>query len=301
MADTIQNTNSISKESVVEQCKLASLEQLARTCADVDKLCSYIREIGKKIPDTALSDIKVLEDSYSKHEISSVSEILTLALSVHGILSELIYPVTVRSIIATDPNNKFFTSIKYNWSISLIFFLTFTAGLLVLVDGACGCSYIATDSFKNVLAAMAGAAFYSLFTAYSYIANRTFEPKYNNVYLARFVLGILSGSLLATIPLDVLGSYSPTVLAVVGGYSAEAVNQILMRISEMLVTLVKGVPKDDISQQASTIRTEIKNEKLLQQQRMANELNNLLKNAITSNAPEQTIADIKSSIESLTK
>jgi len=48
-------------------------------------------------------------------------------------------------------------------------------------------------------AAALGAVFYVLFTALQYVNNRTFDPAYNTVYVIRFVLGVLSGLILAAL------------------------------------------------------------------------------------------------------
>ncbi len=97
-------------------------------------------------------------------------------------------------------------------------------------------------------AAALGAVFYVLFTALQYVNNRTFDPAYNTVYVIRFVLGVLSGLILAAL----IGqsnfakgnaqimSLGPAVLALLGGFSTEAVYQILQRMVDVLLAAVKG-------------------------------------------------------------
>jgi hypothetical protein len=97
-------------------------------------------------------------------------------------------------------------------------------------------------------AAALGAVFYILFTVHQYVNNRTFDPRYNMVYLIRFVLGVLSGLIMAALigqssfaksNAEIM-SLGPAVLALLGGFSTEAVYQILQRMVDILVAAVKG-------------------------------------------------------------
>ena len=86
-----------------------------------------------------------------------------------------------------------------------------------------------------------------------YLENRTFDPKYNSAYLARFVIGMVAGVILAFVVPSMLGLsqksgvgadaiklLSPAVIGILGGFSAEAVQQILQRFVEVLLSLVRG-------------------------------------------------------------
>lgn len=156
-------------------------------------------------------------------------------------------------------------------------------------------------NWLNLSAAVLGAGFYSLFTAYQYVANRTFEPGYNVIYLVRFFLGIVSGMVLANFGKDfgLTGTYTPAMLGVIGGYSAEAVNQILLRISEILVAAVKGSSKEDFTQKESLLRAEARDEKSRLQQRTSVELSDVLNEAIANGAPKNVIDRIRKSIDLL--
>lgn len=101
-------------------------------------------------------------------------------------------------------------------------------------------------SFLNsIFGAGLGAAFYILIRTQKYLVNRSFDPKYNNVYLARFATGVVSGFLLSIfikdhLPGGNLAKLTPGMIAILGGFSAEAVEQILQRMVEVLVTFVRG-------------------------------------------------------------
>ena len=94
-----------------------------------------------------------------------------------------------------------------------------------------------------------GAAFYILLSTREYLVNRTYDPKYNAVYVARFITGLVAGVILAT----ALGpglikatgqqpglSLTPGILAILGGFAADAVQQILQRVVEVLLAVVQG-------------------------------------------------------------
>lgn len=94
-----------------------------------------------------------------------------------------------------------------------------------------------------------GAAFYILLNTQSYLITRSFDPKYNAVYAARFITGLIGGVILATALGPMLKSavesnshypLSPGILAILGGYAAEAVQQILQRLVEVLLAAVRG-------------------------------------------------------------
>jgi len=58
---------------------------------------------------------------------------------------------------------------------------------------------LASKQWNWLFGAGLGAAFYTLFTAHEYVRKRTFDPRYNSVYLIRFVLGVIAGLILANL------------------------------------------------------------------------------------------------------
>ena len=93
-----------------------------------------------------------------------------------------------------------------------------------------------------VTASALGSGFYTLITVRRYLVNRTYSPRYNPTYIIRFILGITSGTILALLFEDDLESfeYSVEILAIVGGFGADAVAITLNRISEVLKTALTG-------------------------------------------------------------
>ncbi|MEM0915155.1 MAG: hypothetical protein AAGK09_11165 [Planctomycetota bacterium] len=112
-------------------------------------------------------------------------------------------------------------------------------------------------------AAMVGAGFATLLNAAPFVVHRSFDNRYITVYLLRYLLGIVAGVILGFVgpelvrpdkgaPPEGLARLSVGVLAIVGGFSANAVAAILTRISETLVALVRGrndAPKEEVDRQ----------------------------------------------------
>ncbi len=114
-------------------------------------------------------------------------------------------------------------------------------------------------------AAALGAVFYVLFTAHEYVKKRTFDPRYNSMYLIRFVLGVLAGLILASIlsaprfvQNETLRSLGPAIAALLGGFSADAVYQILQRLVDVMLAAIRGDNSDTAKAKASeTARKEL--------------------------------------------
>lgn len=180
-------------------------------------------------------------------------EKLQKALLVHGELSQLIAPVTPASIRASSfLRNKAF----------LFIVLVAVISFIVLIGALVGQGL--SKAFAELLgilgAAGLGASFYALHTAGTYFRKGTFDPQYNQIYLIRLILGISAGLILGlfgdqffasvphggtaedlkTVAQQSSAAITKAALALVGGYSSEAVAQILKRFSDTLVTLVRG-------------------------------------------------------------
>ena len=119
------------------------------------------------------------------------AEDLNRAIRIHNELSLLVAPATAASIRASN--------ILGNWALAIIFFFAvFFFGLLI------GATFIPNDALKVLLqvigAAGLGSSFSQLYGATEYITSRTFDPKYNQVYLIRFALGIIAGKAHPVVP-----------------------------------------------------------------------------------------------------
>lgn len=185
---------------------------------------------------------------------------------VHRHLSEVVAPATPASIRITLAAGSFSEAVKE---------LPLLAGMLIL-GAVCSAMLLGAPQLAPFLgrtgwfdadlarlmgdtalylgASGTGAAFYALFTMHSYVKKGTFEPKYTIVYWTRFFLGVMAGVVLV-FTLDAwdyfgqgTGDVTATasfpinraLTALLGGYSADAVNRILSRMVDMMVALVRG-------------------------------------------------------------
>lgn len=104
----------------------------------------------------------------------------------------------------------------------------------------------ALQALNAVAGGSLGASFYVLVKTQPYLVTRSFDPKYNAAYISRFFTGVIAGAILAVgLGLKLEDSsavlkLTPTVLAILGGYSAEAVEQILQRLVDVLLSTVRG-------------------------------------------------------------
>jgi hypothetical protein len=168
---------------------------------------------------------------------------------------------------------------------------------------------------QNFFAAMLGAAFYTLYTANTYIVQRTFNRAYIIHYGVRFVLGIVAGVILANFGEYLLtGSVAggverpsviltQTVLALMGGYSADAVNAIFTRVAETLTTLVRGDPgkqaKRAAEAEVKVAKASAKATTAVSQNEQLQQLQALYAEAVKSGAPQAVIDGLQTAIEDL--
>ena len=109
-------------------------------------------------------------------------------------------------------------------------------------------------SVNAFFGAMLGASFYVLVKTQPYLANRSYDPKYNASYISRFFTGVIGGLILSIalgpfisgkLGTELDQSLSPGVIALLGGFSARAVELILQRLVEVLISAVRGDGSDD--------------------------------------------------------
>jgi mannitol-specific phosphotransferase system IIBC component len=194
------------------------------------------------------------------------SEVLNLAAEVHDRLLKIVAPASPGSIEASSLSRSRNPALFFICVCAAASFLIFIIPIIVSAFSTNFLNKDFGDMLRIVGGAGLGSSFYALHTASSYITSGTFDPKYNNTYLIRLSLGLLSGLILAYFLKDFINAaltgsnnaastgsnpdkigVSVSALALIGGYAAEAVAQILGRVSDTLVTLISGSDKDKIA------------------------------------------------------
>ncbi len=269
-----ENPDLTSRKSAKFSIQKSSAKLADEYLTDIGRMLSHIRDQGIMIPENLNDEVGFVYSLKDAHVLDEDG--FKRIVQLHGKLSALITPATPRSLSATD----FCDCNKYsNLTVLLLLFFIIAAfsalygyvktikpgtgadlqkstdanmATLIVSDGnepaektdvISGTLY---DQRNYLCAAMIGAAFNGLLTMYRYLRNRSFEPNYMGIYIIRFVVGVLAGVVLANFCSglfqgnSVIAKLGQGVIALLGGYSAEAVRQILDRLVEVLLTVVKG-------------------------------------------------------------
>jgi hypothetical protein len=294
--------------------------QLDAWLEEIDLMKAHATSQGTPLPQRTIEKVAVL----AKHRIElqellvdrrppgradaeAIAGFVQSVLQLHSELSVLVAPATPRSLAATVQRpwkDRFarpsFIAALLSLALIAIFVFVTTATLAETQP-----TNKILGQFNWMAAAALGATFSSLFTAYRYIIDRTFDPQYTAVYWVRVILGSVAGVVLANFGKDLTGAtatFTPALLALLGGYSAEAVNQVLMRFTEMLVTAVKGSNEAQLRErekELKTLKTQSREAVFQQKALVADELARALEEAKQVSAPDAVITRLSSSLERL--
>jgi hypothetical protein len=139
-----------------------------------------------------------------------------------------------------------------------------------------------------------GASFATLFHAHRYIANSSYDPKFDASYLARLILGLIAGLILVEIlPANLFADgetngFGKPALATLGGFSASAVHRLLQRLVDALETVVRGDPGAQLHAELAGQRAHAAAERLQAQGDIAQRLF-ALQHALDGNTPPDTL------------
>jgi len=185
---------------------------------------------------------------------------------IHARLTSAVAPATPLGIVLLDPQRLAGQRFAWLGPVPLIRMLTIAALSFLLAVMVTGLS--SEVSSKNIALGMLesdgaillsnllfllccaglGASFAALFHAHRYIANSSYDPKYDASYCARLILGVIAGLILSELlPAQLFDSssmadFGKPALAILGGFSSTAVYHILQRLIETLDALVRGDP-----------------------------------------------------------
>ena len=259
---------------------------------DLEDLSTHQADGGK--PETPGSERpgELAEQTVSYNGQNHTVRTLT---QIHTRLAEILAPASPRTVLLMENEARSSGLWGFLGPVGLIrrmmllaiFFLVALIGLSVspLVNATSITQGIFNSSGISLLfnmlfllaAAGLGACFAGLFQANRFIANNTFDPKYESSYWIRVVLGLMAGIILAElIPLDFLGgdqsathlqALGKPVLALLGGFSAAAVYRIISRLVDALESLVRGDTKDQMAAQDQAARSQYESQ--LTQNRLA--------------------------------
>ncbi|MDH3346684.1 MAG: hypothetical protein OEM02_01100 [Desulfobulbaceae bacterium] len=228
----------------------------------------------------------------SNHEPIINSSLFGELVAAHNELARIVAPATPRSLTVTEGaariKKKVFTTIPLlnrlmSAAIScLIIFIWTGSSEYVGVEGGGNISTSSGLPFLlnqlNFLAAAGlGSSFYALFTVNRFVIERTYEPVFESAYWIRFTLGLISGTILANfiqinINPQVSDAMEKATVAMLGGFSAEAVYRILNRLVDAIITLVRGGTKEYSTSRELLAKTRLNEQHENQRIALANNL-----------------------------
>jgi hypothetical protein len=205
-------------------------------------------------PVSAVNPVLVAPLAAPAQGSTSLQEIL---IRVHTALSALIAPTTALTLQASEPppgRQRIFGGMPLLvmtavW-MAVASALAFVVSASMITQRGPATLMDAWWSGLNEFAAAAlGASFYVLMRTYPYLARRSYDPKFNAAYISRFITGMVGGVILATGLGPTLAArfielpgheITPGILALLGGYSAEAVEIVLQRLVDVVTAAVRG-------------------------------------------------------------
>ncbi|MES1165754.1 MAG: hypothetical protein ABUR63_08355 [Verrucomicrobiota bacterium] len=292
---------------------------IERWLDDIRLMKFHATSSGLRLPVPTIQKIAVLADMVESSRLGrngqkengggqSIGNCAKLTLDLHGDLLAIVAPSTPRTLAATQHRRWKERIVRP----SMITGLTIVAVVAVagFIATAAVISRMGTEkpdvlNQMNWLAAsVLGAVFYSLFSAYKYVVRRTFDPQYTAVYWIRVILGGVAGVILANFgkELGTAGpgvSLGPALLALLGGYSSEAVNRVLLRFTETLVTAVKGSSDAQVREkekELAAVKAQNKEEQVRERKRVISNVEDAL---ATAAAPPEVVKRVKNNLETI--
>lgn len=234
---------------------------------DCEAMLRYALDSGLAVPPRMVETISS-QKSENTPDASSGWDIKPLTL-IHQRLAQIVAPAKPRTIHLLETEGigfwSFLGPVKLVRKLMIITFLCL-AGFILLslsseVDGTggdfmtnSGISLLINELFL-ISAAGLGASFAALYKANNYISIGTYDPKYESSYWVRFILGLIAGLILAElIDFNTGDAMTRPTLALLGGFSADAVHRILSRMVDTVESLVRGDTQDIIASREQAVR-----------------------------------------------
>jgi len=271
--------------------------------SECNAMLKYALGTGLQVPNEIVENIHkceekidITEDSTQKKG-SNVPECISMLNKTHNQLSKIVAPAKPNTLALFDKEDKnnFLKSLgpvplvrrmMIIAILSLIALIVLSASTFVNGDPASfglttnsGLSLLINQLFL-MSAASIGASFAALFQVNNYIKNATYNPMYESTYWVRFVLGLLAGTMLATlIPIESIADANSTtygfgrpLLSLVGGFSASVVFRILTRLTTAIESIFKGDIKEILAAQEITNNLKLEEQNIKAKLQMLNQI-----------------------------
>lgn len=285
---------------------------------ECNAMVNYALGKGLSVPSSVVEDVEKYKiQNTNDEENTNLSECIDSLNTAHSQLSKIVSPAKPSTLALFDKEAKN-SVFKFLGPVPLVRRMVFIAilsliSLIVLgvsphVNGDPnrfslmsndGISLLYNQLFL-ISASAIGASFAALFQVNSFIKTATFELMYESTYWVRFVLGLLAGTMLATLlpiediqdKISLTNGFGQPLLALLGGFSAPVVFRILTRLTTAVETIFKGDAKGIIASK------EMQNSMKLEQQNMQNKLQ-LLSQLKTLQSKMNDGSDMKTVVDEL--
>ena len=242
-------------------------EQLLKGC---QAMARYALGSGRAVPAQLIENLHILEQERRQAGPGFGTEIAQSSVGrlvrTHHQLAQIVAPATPRTLLLLEEDKEDASAWRFLGPIRIIRRLMGVGFLCLIVFIATTLSpqvtgqvdFVRSSGWTLLLnellllsAAGIGAAFAGLFKANGYVADGTYDPRYDSSYWARFGLGVLAGMVLGVlIPLDHSNTeLGRPMLALLGGFSASVVYRLLARLVDTLESLVQGETREVVAQQ----------------------------------------------------
>jgi len=214
---------------------------------------------------------------------------MTALVKAHAQLARLVAPATPRTLLVMGDEHEHAGRFQWAGSVGLVRRMMAAAVISVIIfvllsateatsasnqvgfENGFGWEVLANSVFWMSAAAM-GASFALLRQVNQYIVDRTYDPKYEPTYWIKFLLGVMAGFIMAALLPTAMGFATGTAaksdgtvsstmalavptLAMLGGFSASAVFQILTKLVESVENLFRAAPGDEAAQREKAAQT----------------------------------------------
>jgi len=235
-------------------------ELRAQLNAEVQAMLRHAFANGVEIPSSLANAVATIDDG---QEAPAASTLQSLA-ALHAQLAKVVAPArpgTLRllhcqapsqrvAILGPLPNLRRLTIAAF---VCVAAFVGLSTSPLIDAQTMSGEIYALSGMQQLVAlcfllaAAGMGSTFQALFTAQGYATNATYDPMFDGSYWVRISLGLVAGLMLAVlVPLHAPGDQSSTstlekpLVALLGGFSAGLVHQILQRLVDTVTSVFDG-------------------------------------------------------------
>lgn len=276
---------------------------------EIAVMTEHALNVGVSIPDNLAKNIQSVQGQIEQQQRPSFD----LLISIHNALSVIILPALPGSLLFLKKQReetifgaqnlaKFLGPIPIIRHMVIVSFFSLAAFIYLSVSSQISAEMLGKSLFERsglaqvsvslflLSAAAIGGSFANLYKAYQFVDKGTFDPNNTTTYWINFALGLIAGFVLSElVSLDVETTTSRPLLALLGGFSANAVYKILSKMVEAVGAIVEGDASAQVAASQATIRAKATEENLQLKTQLANSLIASKSKLVAAGVPVETL------------